>query len=155
MELFVIPKGSKFLVQDKKERELYTVKKKAFGNKYLLLDASGYALYSITQIKEGKKPEFQVDLNEEIFMTIKCLSLFLDPSIECIGKDMTFLLKSTDRRNFIMTKNGNEMGKLTTVTLMTGDLQYELQIDDKEFDDYFPLFAVAIDKAFGDINRSK
>ena len=70
MELFVIPKGSKFLVQDKKERELYTVKKKTFGNKYLLLDASGYALYSITQIKEGKKPEFQVDLNEEIFMTI-------------------------------------------------------------------------------------
>ena len=41
MELFVIPKGSKFFVQDKKERELYTVKKKTFGNRYLLLDASG------------------------------------------------------------------------------------------------------------------
>ena len=35
----------------------------------------------------------------------------------------------------------------------SGDFQYELEIENKIFDDFIPLFAVAIDLAFADMNR--
>ena len=56
---------------------------------------------------------------------------------------------------FKIIKNDHEVGKLSTVKLMTGELQYEIVIEDKHFDDYISLFAIAIDRAFGDINKSK
>lgn len=55
MELFLVPKGSKFIVEDKKNRLLYTVKKKAFGGKFLLLDASGYETLFLCSDCSGKK----------------------------------------------------------------------------------------------------
>ena len=36
---------------------------------------------------------------------------------------------------------------------MTGDSHYDIEIENKFFDDYIPLFAVAIDKAFGEMNK--
>ena len=42
MEITILVKGNKYTVQDKQERLLYSVKKKGFGSKYLLLDASKY-----------------------------------------------------------------------------------------------------------------
>lgn len=155
MELSLIPKGNKFIVEDKKSRLLYTIKKKAFGNKFILLDASGYELYSFLQTVQGKKPEFEIILNEKIFILVKCLSVFLDPSIEFEHKDMKFLLKSSDRKHFSLLKNEIEIGSVSTSSTMNGDLRYEIEIENDSFDDYIPLFALAVDRAFGDINRSK
>lgn len=155
MKLFVIPKGSKFAVQDEKDKRLYTVKKKSFGNKHILLDQNEYELYSLEQTINGKKPEFQIILNDDSFMNMRCLSVFLDPSFECYGNGMNFLLKSKDRKNFEIIKDGHEVGSMKTVTMMTGELQYEIDIKNIDFDDYIPLFAIAIDRAFGDINKSK
>ena len=104
MKLFVIPKGSKFAVQDEKDKRLYTVKKKSFGNKHILLDQNEYELYSLEQTINGKKPEFQIVLNDDSFMNMRCLSVFLDPSFECYGNGMNFLLKSKDRKNFEIIK---------------------------------------------------
>jgi uncharacterized protein YxjI len=155
MTLFVIPKGSKYIVQDKNERLIYTIKKKSFGAKFVLYDASNYELYSLVQTVNGKKPAFEIILNDSPVILMHCLSVFLDPSFECRGNDMNFQLKSKDRKSFKIIKNDHEVGKLNTVKLMTGELQYEIIIEDKHFDDYISLFAIAIDRAFGDINKSK
>lgn len=155
MELLVIPKGNKFIVGDKKSRLLYTIKKKAFGGKFLLLDASGYELYSFVQTVSGKKPEFEIVLNDTKFMSIRCLSVFLEPSIECENDSIKFLLKSMDRKHFKIINNNNEIGTLEAVTNMSGEVQYEIEIDNTFFDDYIPLFALAVERAFGDMNKSK
>lgn len=160
MELFLVPKGSKFIVQDKKKRLLYTIKKKAFGGKFLLLDASGYELYSFINTIQGKKPEFNIILNDKIFMTIKCLSVFLDPSIEFNYqedkfKDIKYTLKSSDRKNFTLLRNNEEVGSVRTIVDMDKDLCYEISIEDQFFDDYIPLFALAVERAFGDMNKNK
>ena len=44
MELLIINKASKYLVQDKKGRMLYTVRRKSFSQQYNLMDASNYNL---------------------------------------------------------------------------------------------------------------
>ena len=160
MELFLVPKGSKFIVEDKKNRLLYTVKKKAFGGKFLLLDASGYELYSFVQTVQGKKPEFNIILNEKLFMNVKCLSVFLDPSIEFEHqndrlKGVKYILKSSDRKNFILLRNNDEIGSVRAVIAMDNELRYEINIEDQYFDDYIPLFALAVERAFGDMNKSK
>ncbi len=160
MELFLVPKGSKFIVEDKKERLLYTIKKKAFGGKFLLLDASGYELYSFMQTIQGKKPEFEIVLNDKLFMKARCLSVFLDPSIEFEHqsekfKGIKYVLKSSDRKNFILLRNGEEVGLVRVVTSMDNELRYEINIENAYFDDYVPFFALAVERAFGDMNKSK
>lgn len=156
MELLIAPKGgNKYVVEDKKSRLLYSVKKKGFGGRYILLDASNYNLYSLLQTGDERKPSFSVILNDATFMTMTCKSLFLDPTIEAEGKDMKFTLASKDRKDFIIYKNGANVGALKTLVTINGELHYEIQIDNVAFDDYIPLFAVAIDRAFGDMNKNK
>ena len=46
-----------------------------------------------------------------------------------------------------------EKGIIETSVSVSGELQYDLDINEKIFDDYIPLFAVVIDKIFGDANR--
>ena len=158
MDVMILPKGGNFVVQDLKNRVIYVAKKKDFkGMRYTLLDASNYDLYTLLQLEEGRKPRFKIVLRDETFLEMQCLSLFLDPSIECEGKGeakhMKFALKSKDRRNFDIVKNGKSIGTITTKTLISGDLSYDLTIDDADFDDYIPLFAVALERAFGEYNR--
>jgi len=161
MELFLVPKGNKFIVEDKKERLLYTIKKKTFkGSKFVLLDASGYELYSLLQVNQGKKPEFNIILNDRLFMSVKCLSIFLEPSIVFEHesekfKGIKYMLKSNDRKNFAILRNDIEVGSVKTVSTMDNELRYEMVIDNAYFDDYVPLFALAVERAFGDINKSK
>ena len=155
MELLVLQKGNKYVVEDKKQRLLYSVKKKGFSSRYTLLDASNYNLYSLLQTGDERKPAFTIILNDNTFMTMICKSLFLDPTIEAEGSGMRFTLASKDRKNFTILKDDAEVGKITTRTTLNGELQYEVEIDNYVFDDYIPLFAVAIDRAFGDMNRNK
>lgn len=125
-----------------------------------MLDASGYELYSFINTIQGKKPEFNIILNDKIFMTIKCLSVFLDPSIEFNYqedkfKDIKYTLKSSDRKNFTLLRNNEEVGSVRTIVDMDKDLCYEISIEDQFFDDYIPLFALAVERAFGDMNKNK
>ncbi len=156
MDLVVLTKGNKYVVEDKKSRLLYTVKKKGFGNsKFVLLDSSNYNLYTLLQTGEERKPSFSIVLNDATFMTITCKSLFLDPTIICEGKNMTFTLASKDRREFTILSGDDKKGSISTRTSVSGDLQYDITVEDKIFDDYIPLFAVIIDRAFGVMNKQK
>ncbi|MBQ9110266.1 MAG: hypothetical protein IJY06_02715 [Oscillospiraceae bacterium] len=154
MELYVVPKGNeKYLISDKKDRKIYSVDKKRFSKQLILHDASGYALYSLLQLTTGMKPSFRIDFNEESFMKINCKSVYLDPSLECEGKGMKYLIKSQDRMNFEIYKNGTLVGKLLTEKQTNGEQKYYIEVDNKAFDDYIPLFAVCVDKCFSGLNK--
>ncbi|MBP3309817.1 MAG: hypothetical protein J6L05_03265 [Ruminococcus sp.] len=153
MDLVVVSKGTKYVVQDKKSRVLYNVKKKGFGQRYVLLDTSNYHLYTLLQTAEGRKPAFSIILNDDEFLKLSCKSLFLDPTIIAEGKNMNYSIASKDRKNFDILFNGVTVGHIATKQAMAGVFQYDLNIENTAFDDYIPLFAVAIDIAFGDINK--
>ena len=180
MELIMTSKGHKYTVTDRKGRTLYSVKKKGFGaGKYVLLDASNYHLYSIAQVGDERKPAFNISHNDRGIIALSCKSMFLDPTILVKGKDtsgtpVNYAIASKDHRNFTIliplpekpkeeeeeNKDENEetpepenVGSIKTVLTASGDFQYEIEIENKIFDDFIPLFAVAIDLAFGDMNR--
>ncbi len=154
MELFIVPKGKgKYTVTDKKDRKIYSVAKKAFSQLLVLHDASGYALYSLRQTSEGMKPTFKVEFNDAPFMTVTCKSIYLDPSLIFEGQGMKYKIKSTDRMNFTIVKNDNPVGKIVTEKQANNEQKYFIEIEDKSFDDYIPLFAVCIDKCFSDLNK--
>lgn len=152
MHLMILIKGNnKYTVEDKKSRLLYTIKKKGFGNnKLVLLDASNYNLYTLMTTGEMS---YTVILNDDTFMLISCKSKFLDPTINCNGKEFSCNLKSKNSRDFSIMVGDEEKGMIETNVSVSGELQYDLTIEDKLFDDYIPLFAVVIDKIFGDANR--
>ncbi len=161
MELIISVKGNKYTVQDKgKGRILYTIKKKGFGaGRYVLLDASNYNLYSLVQTGEDRKPSFIVTHNEISIMQLSCKSMFLDPTITVNGKDLSknpikYILASKDHRDFEILREDDKVGSISTKITMAKDLQYELEIDNSIFDDYIPLFAVAIDLTFGEMNKN-
>ena len=155
MELLVTPKSNKYNVEDKKQRLLYSVKKKGFGQRYNLLDASSYVLYTLLQTGEDRKPAFSIILNDSVFLKMECKSLFLDPTLTAEGRDLKFSIASKDRKEFDIILNGNNVGKIQTNQMLSGELQYEITIENNAFDDYIPLFAVAIDRAFGEMNKQK
>ena len=160
MELTISIKGSKYAVQDKgQSRQIYTIKKKGFGGgRFLLLDASNYQLYSLMQVSDERKPAFIISHNDVSIMQLACKSLFLDPTINVDGKDIQgtvikFDIASKDHRNFDLIKDGGSVGSIKTKTMANKELQNELTIEDRVFDDYIPLFALAVDLTFGDMNR--
>lgn len=161
MELIISVKGNKYTVQDKGQaRSLYTVKKKGFGaGRYVLLDASNYNLYSLVQTGEDRKPSFIITHNDISIMQLSCKSMFLDPTISVDGKDLSknavkYTLASKDHRDFEILREDEKVGSIITKVTMAKDLQYELEIENKIFDDYIPLFAVAIDLTFGEMNKN-
>lgn len=161
MELMIDSKGNKYSVQDKKHsRLLYTIKKKGFGaGRFLLLDASNYQLYSLMQVSDNKKPSFIISHNDTTIMQLNCKSMFLDPTINVEGKDIqgtviNYSIASKDHRNFEIIKDGTVCGSINVKMTVANELQYEVFIEDKYFDDYIALFALAIDLTFGDINKN-
>ena len=161
MELIISVKGNKYTVQDMgKSRILYTVKKKGFGaGRYVLLDTSNYNLYSLVQTGEDRKPSFIITHNDASIMQLSCKSMFLDPTISVEGKDLSkndikYSLTSKDHRDFEILREDSKVGSVKTKVTMSKDLQYELEIDNNIFDDYIPLFAVAIDLTFGEMNKN-
>ena len=162
MELMISVKGNKYTVTDKKQqRLLYTIKKKAFvGGKYLLLDSSNYQLYTIVQTSDDKKPMFSITHNDISLMKLECKSLFLDPTIIVDGKDtagtpIKYAITSKEHKDFQLLKDELPVGKLLVHITVSGELQYEIEIEDKVFDDYIPLFAIAVDITFGNMNRGR
>ncbi|MBE6877493.1 MAG: hypothetical protein E7496_12440 [Ruminococcus sp.] len=157
MELLVTSKGSgKYIVTDAKEREIYHITKarKLFGSPTTTLyDVSGYALYTMKRTSAGKKPEYEVQLNERFFMKVLCKSMFIDPSIQFETVENIYELKGKDQKHFVLYKNETEIGTLDTAKLVSNELIYTLIFEDQFFDDFFPLFAVAADKCFGEMNK--
>jgi hypothetical protein len=91
-------------------------------------------------------------------MQFNCKSLFLDPTISVVGKDIhgtviNYDIASKDHRNFELLKDGIKIGSIKTNMSVNQELQYDLEIEDKMFDDYVPLFAIAVDLTFGEMNR--
>lgn len=148
MVLYIIPKGSKYNVQDEKGRIIYTIKKKGFGGKMQLFDASGYEMYTITSDFSQKHPSFDILLDGNPYIMVKCKSRFLDPSIVGQGNMGTYWLKSQDRMQFELTKDDVNIGSILSQPMPKGDVQFEMTINDKEFDDALVLFAVCIDFSF-------
>ena len=68
MEFQVVGKGGKYTVQDKTGRLIYSIKKKGFGARYNLMDASNYNLYTLVQTGDSKRPFFTIILNDNVFM---------------------------------------------------------------------------------------
>lgn len=160
MELTMSAKGSKYIVQDKSQgRQIYTIKKKGFGGgRYVLLDASNYQLYSFMQASDERKPTFIISHNDVSIMQLICKSMFLDPTINVSGKDIQGVvlnvdIASKDHRNFDFIKDGEKIGSVKTGVTANRELVYDIVIENKFFDDYFPLFALAVDLTFGDMNR--
>lgn len=160
MELMISFKNNKYIVQDKNhQRQIYTIKKKGFnGGRYILLDPSNYQLYSFTQVTMDRKPIFTISHNDISIMQFNCKSLFLDPTISVVGKDIhgtviNYDIASKDHRNFELLKDGIKIGSIKTNMSVNQELQYDLEIEDKMFDDYVPLFAIAVDLTFGEMNR--
>lgn len=160
MELLISFKSGKYIVQDKSQgRQIYTIKKKGFGaGKYVLMDPSNYQLYSMTQFVTERKPTFVISHNDNSILHLNCKSLFLDPTINVEGRDIQgtvikYDIASKDHRNFDLLKDGVKVGYLKTNMTVNQELQYDLEIDNKMFDDYVPLFALAVDLTFGEINK--
>ena len=153
MELVVIPTGSgKYNVIDKKDRKLYSVtkKRKLVGNAITTLhDASGYALYSMVRTESGKKPSFHIFLNGTIILSVQAKSMFLNPCIAFEGLNDTFELRGEKVTHFEIYHNGNAIGTIDTEIQTNGEPKYRITIEQKFFDDFFPLFAVVVDKCYG------
>ena len=153
MELQVVGNGTKYTVEDKKGKLLYTIKKKSFSSRYNLMDTSNYNLYTLVQTGDAKRPTFTIILNDNVFMTMECTSMFLDPTIKVRHKTMKFEISSKDRKEFAIILDGNTVGHIQSLVGVNGEMQFHINVDNTAFDDYIPLFAVAIDKAFTEMNR--
>ena len=154
MEFQVVGKGGKYTVQDKSGRLIYSIKKKGFGARYNLMDASNYNLYTLVQTGDSKRPFFTIILNDNVFMSMECTSLFLNPTITAKNKTMRFEITSKDRKNFDIILNDAKVGNIQSLLGVNGEMQYHFDVENKAFDDYISLFAVAIDRAFGEMNKS-
>ncbi len=153
MEIQVAGKNGKYTVVDKNGKLLYHVKKKGFGAKFILLDVNNYNLYTLVQTGSSKSPTFTIILNDNVFMTLECTSMYLDPSFKVRHKTMNFEINSKNRKDFEIILDGKQVGTIQTLVAVTGDLQYHIEVENTAFDDYIPLFAVAIDRAFGEMNK--
>ncbi|MCR5599565.1 MAG: LURP-one-related family protein [Ruminococcus sp.] len=153
MEIQVSGKNGKYTVVDKNGKLLYNVKKKGFGAKFNLMDINNYNLYTLVQTGSSKSPTFTIILNDNVFMVMQCTSLYLDPSFKVRHKTMNFEINSKNRKDFDIILDGKNVGSIKTLVAVTGDLQYHVTIENTAFDDYIPLFAVAVDRAFGEMNK--
>lgn len=154
MELLVTSKGSgKYSVSDISNRLVYQVTKarKTFGNPVTTLsDPSGYTLYTMKRVSTGRKPEYEIWLNDRFFMKVLCKSMFIDPSIQFESDAVVYELKGKEHMHFELYRNDESIGTLE-MQQVDCELIYRLVFDDQYFDDFFPLFAVTVDKCFGGI----
>ncbi len=149
MEFFVVSRGNdKFDVTDSKNRKLYTISKKRFSKTLVLHDASDYALYDLTQTASGTKPSFRIMFEDSPHMVVTCNSIFLDPKLTCEGHGEKYEVRKTGDKDFHLYYKDTDMGTITAEKATGGVIQYHFCIDNKAFDDYVPLLAVCVDKAF-------
>ena len=80
-------------------------------------------------------------------------SLFVDPTITFNGGSHAFALKGKNSREMKLYSHGTEIGTLITEKQANDEPKYTMSIENKYFDDFFPLFAVIADKCFSGNNK--
>ena len=97
---------------------------------------------------KGRRANFDVFINDKIIMKASCIATFLNPAIAIKYLDVTYILRSTDKMKFILIKNKDEIGKITVLETLKGDLQFDMDIMDQHFEDFMLLFNEMIYMSF-------
>ncbi|MBS6444883.1 MAG: hypothetical protein KH373_03650 [Ruminococcus sp.] len=152
MKLVVNQKGNKMFAikKDDSSNIIFTMAKKGFlSNTHIeLYNKMGYLLYSLKPDLKGRRANFDVFINDKIIMKASCIATFLNPAIAIKYLDVTYILRSTDKMKFILIKNKDEIGKITVLETLKGDLQFDMDIMDQHFEDFMLLFNEMIYMSF-------
>lgn len=152
MKLVVNQKGNKMFATKKDDSSniIFTMAKKGFlsNTRIELYNKMGYLLYSLKPDLKGRRANFDVFINDKIVMKASCTATFLNPAIAIKYLDVTYILRSTDKMKFILIKNKDEIGKITVLETLKGDLQFDMDIMDQHFEDFMLLFNEMIYMSF-------
>ena len=152
MKLVVNQKGNKMFATKKDDSSniIFTMAKKGFlsNTRIELYNKMGYLLYSLKPDLKGRRANFDVFINDKIVMKASCTATFLNPAIAIKYLDITYILRSTDKMKFILIKNKDEIGKITVLETLKGDLQFDMDIMDQHFEDFMLLFNEMIYMSF-------
>lgn len=152
MKLVVNQKGNKMFATKKDDSSniIFTMAKKGFlsNTRIELYNKMGYLLYSLKPDLKGRRANFDVFINDKIVMKASCTATFLNPAIAIKYLDVTYILRSTDKMKFILIKNKDEIGKITVLETLKGDLQFDMDIVDQHFEDFMLLFNEMIYMSF-------
>lgn len=152
MKLVVNQKGNKMFATKKDDSSniIFTMAKKGFlsNTRIELYNKMGYILYSLKPDLKGRRANFDVFINDKIVMKASCTATFLNPAIAIKYLDVTYILRSTDKMKFILIKNKDEIGKITVLETLKGDLQFDMDIMDQHFEDFMLLFNEMIYMSF-------
>lgn len=149
----VILQKNKAIVNDEAGKMLYSIKKKTFSSKYVLFDTNDYNLYTLESNTMDQKPSFKVFLRDQVYVVCDCTSLFLNPTIEVKGNEIDLKLTGKNHKTFKILHNKDEIGEINVIKDMAGSLQYDIEIENKFFDDYIVLFGIMLDITFGKYNK--
>lgn len=134
-----------FKWEDPKTYLYIMAKKGILGNSRIeLYNKMGYSLYSLKQDLKGRRANFDVFENDKLIMKASCTATFLNPSIAVKYLKYTYILRSTDRIKFLIIKDKEEIGTIDVMEDLKGNLRFDLNITDKEFEDFMVLFVQMI-----------
>lgn len=152
MKLSITQKGNKMFAYrwEDKNTYLYTIAKKGIlsNSRMELFNNMGYSLYSMKQDLKGRRANFEVFENQHLMMKASCTATFLNPSIAVKYFDTTYILRSTDKVKFLIIKDKEEIGNIQVFEDLKGNLQFDLEVDDEQFEDFMILFIQMIYVSF-------
>lgn len=149
LELNIVPVRKQYQVEDKKQRTIYTIKRK--WGKYAISDANGYELYVLADSKDNYEPEYSILLNNKRKGSVRCVSKFVHPRLELKADGLKLTLATEDHMHYTITNDRNEERGSFTVIPVSGGFRFELQIEQVDFDDYIPLVPLAAIQAIAPI----
>ncbi len=149
LELNIVPVRKQYQVEDKKQRVIYTIKRK--WGKYAISDANGYELYVLADPKDSYEPEFSILLNNKRKGSVRCVSKFVHPKLVLKADDIKLTLATEDHMHYTITNDDNEERGTLTVVPVSNGFRFELQIEQVDFDDYIPLVPLAAIQAIAPI----
>ena len=119
MELQVIRQRRKiYCSHDKNGKLLYTVSEKKASVRDIISWMQATIITFILSFRQvmTKSLHLPIILNDNVFMTMECTSMFLDPTIKSKRhKTMHFELSSKDRKDFDIILDGNNVGHIHTL----------------------------------------
>lgn len=152
MKISVTQKGNKMFAYkwEDKNTYLYTIAKKGIlsNSRIELFNKMGYSLYSLKQDLKGRRANFDVFENQRIIIKASCTATFLNPAIAVKYFDTTYIIRSADKVKFLIIKNKEEIGDIKVFEDLKGNLQFNLDIFDEQFEDFMLLFVQMIYASF-------
>ena len=150
LELNIVPVKKQYQVEDKKQRTLYTIKRK--WGKYAISDTNGYELYVLADPKDSYEPEFSILLNNKRKGSVRCVSKFVHPKLVLKTDDIKLNLATEDHMHYTLTNDNDEERGTLTVIPVSGGYRFEMTIEQEDFDDYLPLVPLAAIQAIAPIS---